>query len=79
MTLSQVFVNDSKVPTPRAKYVFPVPARGAVCAFEIRTQDGRVIKGIAKEKEKAAQEHAKAIRQGRLTSLVEWATDDGTG
>ena len=79
MTLSQVFVNDSEVPTTRAKYVFPVPARGAVCAFEIRTQDGRVIKGIAKEKEKAAQEHAKAIRQGRLTSLVEWATDDGTG
>lgn len=78
VTLSQEFVNTSDEPTPRAKYVFPVPARAAVCAFEMRTEDGRVIAGVAKEKEKAAREHAAAIRQGKLTAHVEWATDDST-
>ncbi|KAJ3482315.1 hypothetical protein NLI96_g7056 [Meripilus lineatus] len=76
VTLSQVFLNPLKAPTFRAKYVFPVPARAAVCAFEMRTEDGRVITGVAKEKEKAAAEHKAAIRQGRMTGLVEWATDD---
>ncbi len=75
--LSQAFVNNSNVPTPRAKYVFPVPARAAVCAFEMQMEDGRVVSGIAKEKQKAAQEHRKAMREGRVTSLMEWATDDG--
>ncbi len=78
VTLTQVFLSTFNQPTSRAKYVFPVPARAAVCAFEMRTEDGHVITGVAKEKEKAAREHATAIRQGRLTGLVEWATDDGT-
>lgn len=77
VALSQVFVNNSDAPTPRAKYVFPVPARAAVCAFEMQMEDGRVINGIAKEKQKAAEEHRKAIKQGRVTGLTEWAKDDG--
>ncbi len=77
VTLAQVFSNTSSDPTIRAKYVFPVPAQAAVCAFEMRTEDGRVITGTAKEKRKAAEEHEKAARQGRMTGLVEWATDDG--
>ncbi len=78
VALSQVFVNSSDAPTPRAKYIFSVPARAAVCAFEMQMEDGRVITGIAKENQKAAEEHRKAIRQGRVTSLMEWAKDDGT-
>ena len=43
----------------------------------MRTEDGHIITGVVKEKRKAAEEHQKAIRQGRITGLVEWATDDG--
>ncbi len=63
--------------TSRAKYLFPVPARAAVCGFEMHTEDGRSITAIAKEKEGARREHMQAIQQGRTTGLVEHATEDG--
>ncbi|CAL1710161.1 unnamed protein product [Somion occarium] len=72
----QVFSNLASENTPRAKYVFPVPARSAVCAFEMHTEDGRMIRGIAKERQQAKEEHVQALNDGKLTSLVEWATDD---
>lgn len=75
--MTQVFTNPSDHPTPRAKYVFPIPARAAVCAFEMRMDNGHTIVGIAKERQQAATDHASAIRQGKATSLVEWVTDDG--
>ena len=77
VTLCQVFENKSDEPTTRAKYVFPIPAQAAVCAFEMCTEDGRTITGVVKEKMKAAAIHENAIKQGRMTGLVEWATDDG--
>ena len=43
----------------------------------MRTEDGRVIKAVAKDKETARQEHEQAIEQGKLTGLVEHVTDDG--
>ena len=43
----------------------------------MRTEDGRVVKAVAKEKETARQEHEQAIKQGKLTGLVEHVTDDG--
>ena len=48
-----------------------------MCGFEMRTEDGRVIKAVAKDKETARQEHEQAIEQGKLTGLVEHVTDDG--
>ncbi|CAL1710155.1 unnamed protein product [Somion occarium] len=75
--LTQVFSNHgSRHKTSQTRYVFPIPARGAVCAFQMQTEDGRVIRGIAKERNQAAAEHAQAIQAGKLTSLVEWSTDD---
>ncbi|KAI6101003.1 hypothetical protein EV401DRAFT_2105632 [Pisolithus croceorrhizus] len=43
IVLTQVFENESDQPTARAKYVFPLPERSAVCAFELEHADGRVI------------------------------------
>lgn len=40
------------------------------------TSSGRVIVGVAKEKQQASQEHEQAIRDGKKTALVEWAADD---
>jgi hypothetical protein len=76
VTLRQKFSNASELPTSRAKYVFPVPARAAVCAFEMHLADGRVITSVSKEKELAAQEHMAAIREGKASGLVDWVTDD---
>ena len=77
VTLTQTFKNASEHSTPQTRYVFPLPARSAVCAFEMWTDDGRHIRGVAKERKQAAQEHKQAIKAGKLTSLVEWSTDDG--
>ena len=77
ITLQQIFHNTSENSTSRAKYVFPVPARAAVCAFEMRMGDGRVVIGLVKEKTNARKEHEQAIQRGKSTALIEWATDDG--
>lgn len=76
VTLIQVFSNRDAERTPRAKYVFPIPAGAAVCAFEMHTEDGRTIHGVAKERRQAQLEHEEAFNAGKLTSLVEWATND---
>lgn len=39
--------------------------------------DRTLIEGIVMEKEEAAREHESALREGRATGLVTWATDDG--
>ena len=75
VTLTQVFYNPSRTSSPRAKYVFPLPAKAAVCAFEMRCDD-RVITGIAKERQQAEAEHAQAVQEGKSTALVEWVSDD---
>ncbi|THG97065.1 hypothetical protein EW026_g4879 [Hermanssonia centrifuga] len=76
VTLTQTFWQCSPLATSRAKYVFPVPARAAVCGFEMHTEDGRSITAVAKEKEEARREHEQAMQQGRMTGLVEHVTDD---
>lgn len=76
VVLSQVFENASDSPTSRAKYVFPLPASAAACAFELEHADGRVIVGVAKEKSEAAQAFQSAMDAGRTAGLVEWVTDD---
>lgn len=44
----------------------------------MRTEDGRVIHGVAKETEAARREHRQAIREGKMTGLVEHVSDDST-
>jgi hypothetical protein len=77
VTLTQKYTNTSETATSRAKYVFPVPSRAAVCGFQMKHADGRVIVGVSKEKSKAAEEHEAAVREGKFTGLLEWVTDDG--
>src|SRR5258706_14683481 len=43
VTLTHTFANPDSSATGRAKYMFPVPARGAVCAFQLETSDGRHV------------------------------------
>ncbi|KAJ3539868.1 hypothetical protein NM688_g6306 [Phlebia brevispora] len=76
VTLTQTFWQCSPTATPRMKYVFPVPAQAAVCGFEMHTEDGRIIRAVVKEKEKARREHEQAVQRGQLTGLVEHVTDD---
>lgn len=76
VTISQQFWQYSPSGLTRAKYVFPVPARAAVCGFEMLAEDGTVITAVVKEKEEARREHQNAIRQGVMTGLVEHVTDD---
>ncbi len=76
VVLTQVFLNNLSSPSPRAKYVFPVPSGAAVCAFQMCTSDDRLIIGVAKEKNKASKEHKEAVLEGKETALVEWVSDD---
>lgn len=75
--VTQDFWQYSDEPVPSASYVFPVPAHAAMCGFEMRSQDGKVIKAVAKEREQARKEHEAAIQEGQMTGLVQHATDDG--
>ena len=61
VTLTQAFWQWAATPTSTARYVFPVPAQAAVCGFEMRTEDGRVVTAVAKEREAARKEFQQAI------------------
>ncbi|CAK5265029.1 unnamed protein product [Mycena citricolor] len=74
--LTQAFRNTSAHATGRAKYCFPVPAGAALCAFELRTEDGAVVKAVCKEKTQARLEFELALEEGRETGLLDWVTDD---
>ncbi|KAI6141828.1 hypothetical protein BKA82DRAFT_4198722 [Pisolithus tinctorius] len=76
LVLTQVFQNESDRPTARAKYVFPLPERSAVCGFELEHADGRVIVGVVKESEAAARTFEVAVAAGQTAALVERVTDD---
>lgn len=76
VTVRQEFVNPSMTSTSRAKYIFPLPAHAAVCAFEMHTTGGRRIVGEAKEKSEAEREHKEALKQGITTGLVERVAGD---
>ncbi|KAI6035788.1 hypothetical protein EDC04DRAFT_2704069 [Pisolithus marmoratus] len=76
LVLTQVFQNESDSPTARAKYVFPLPERSAVCAFELEHADGRVIVGKVEESESAARTFETAVAAGKTAALVERVTDD---
>ncbi|KAG1770300.1 hypothetical protein EV702DRAFT_672574 [Suillus placidus] len=72
--LSQVFENESESPTSHAKYVFPLPASTASCAFELKHDDGRIITGVAKEKSEVAEAFYGAADARKSAGLVELFT-----
>ena len=58
-----------------AVYIFPLGGGAAVSAFEMRVGD-RVIRGVCKERGKAREEYAEAVREGKRASLLEQDRDD---
>jgi hypothetical protein len=77
VTLTQTYLNTSDSRDVVAKYIFPIPARAAVCAFEMRTQDGKVVHGLVKEKEQAKKEYDEAVSQGKWAGLLSEVGKDG--
>lgn len=75
--ISHIFSNPSPDSTGRAKYIFPVPARAAVCGFGMKTSDGRELIGMAKENQRAEEEYRHAVEQSKVAGLVQWGADDG--
>ncbi|KIY45222.1 hypothetical protein FISHEDRAFT_49632 [Fistulina hepatica ATCC 64428] len=77
ITLTQVYTNPLTQPTSGAKYCFPVPASGAICAFSMtRQSDGHVIVGEVHENQTARQRFDQALEEGQQAGLVEYVSDD---
>lgn len=78
VTLIQHFTNTNRTDVPvQVKYVFPVPAGGAVCAFEMRTADGKLVVGKVKEAKQAETEYKEAIARNQTAGLLAKAAPDG--
>ncbi|SCV70552.1 BQ2448_3314 [Microbotryum intermedium] len=73
--LVQEYQNETNE-TQDCSYVFPVPDRAAVCAFEMVKHDGTKVKGIVKEKQVAKKEYDEAKDEGKLASLLVQETPD---
>ncbi|KAH8102054.1 hypothetical protein BXZ70DRAFT_1016052 [Cristinia sonorae] len=73
VTFTQVFCNTSELSTPRAKYIFRLPARAAVCAFEMCSQD-RLVRGVVKEHGKATV--VRNREKEACASLIQQTTSD---
>lgn len=69
LKLTQVFVNVHPE-SIEAVYIFPLPARAAVSAFTMTTQD-RVIQGELQERGQARANYQQAIQAGQQAALVE--------
>ncbi|EPT01795.1 hypothetical protein FOMPIDRAFT_1059549 [Fomitopsis schrenkii] len=77
VTLIQHFTNTNRTDVPvQVKYVFPVPAGGAVCAFEMRTADGKLVVGKVKEAKQAETEYKEAIARNQTAGLLAKAAPD---
>ncbi|TFY65188.1 hypothetical protein EVJ58_g2141 [Rhodofomes roseus] len=72
VTLTQSFVypGHTGYDSVDAKYVFPIPVGGAVCAFELHTSDGHVVTGKVKEARQAKREFQAAIAENKLAGLL---------
>jgi hypothetical protein len=75
--LKQIFANVDAIDNTAARYIFPVPANAAVCAFRMETADGTVVRGVVKELVKAQKEYKDAINKGKWAGLLEQVTGDG--
>ncbi|BGP31178.1 hypothetical protein JCM10296v2_002942 [Rhodotorula toruloides] len=73
--LTQTYHNESST-TLSCSYMFPVPARSAVCGFAMVKQDGTRVVGVVQEKEEARVTYDEAVKEGKLASLTEQASPD---
>jgi len=75
VVVRQQYKNDG---TARAdcSYQFPVPARAAVTAFALVKEDGSRVVGIVQEKHEARITYDEAVKEGKLSSLMEQASPD---
>jgi translation elongation factor EF-Tu-like GTPase len=67
--LTQTYRNANHQPI-EAVFIFPLDERSAVCGFEV-TVDGKVTKGVVKEKQEARQTYERALQQGDSAQLLE--------
>lgn len=77
VVLSQGYSHCGPDTLSEAYYVFPVPARAAVCSFELKTDNGARLKGIVKELSRAKEDYQEALSKGLLASLLEQFRQDG--
>lgn len=73
--LTQTYHNDS-TSTLSCSYMFPVPARSAVCGFVMVKQDGTRVIGVVQEKQEARVTYDDAVKEDKLASLTEQASPD---
>jgi hypothetical protein len=59
-----------------AYYVFPVPARAAVCSFRMQTNNGVTLEGVVKENSDAERDYEQAMSENRLAGLLEQYQQD---
>lgn len=59
-----------------AIYNFPIDEAAAVCGFQAEYEDGRIVKGVVKEKNQARQEFNQAISRGKQANLMELVRRD---
>ena len=77
VVLSQTYSHHERHTLSEAYYIFPVPARAAVCGFEMQTEDGRRLKGVVEDLAQAKAKYEEAKAQGWLTGLLQQFREDG--
>jgi len=70
VTITQKYVNEEQSPI-EALFIFPTPAEASVYFFEAKTNDGKIIKCLIKEKAEAIKEYNQAISEGNTGFLME--------
>ena len=55
-----------------------MPAKAAICGFEMHTADSGVTLGKVKERLAAQAQHERDLQEGKKTALLGHSTDDGS-
>jgi hypothetical protein len=76
VALAQRYKNDYPAAIS-GTYIFPVPARAAICGFSFVRGDGKKVLGAVKEKDEAKAEYDAAKAAGKTAALGEEQTKDG--
>ncbi|EKM57262.1 uncharacterized protein PHACADRAFT_27942 [Phanerochaete carnosa HHB-10118-sp] len=76
VTVTQYFLQSFPTGILHAKYIFPVPAKLAVCGFQMTVEDSTVITTITKERDEAKRDYKNAVQLRQTTGLVELITND---
>ncbi|PPQ99693.1 hypothetical protein CVT26_009147 [Gymnopilus dilepis] len=76
VVLTQSYTNSNIGRSSATQYAFPVPAGGAVCAFNMKASSGQVVSGVVKERSQAKNEYDAAILDNQWAGLLCEATSD---